>query len=127
VAVAIRVVNAPHALVFLFVVEQALHFGNDPAQVGPHQFHGAGLDGLGAFGPVAHDQNRFAQRGTFLLDAAGVGQHQPGAPHQVHKRNVIQGFEQQNILPPGETAGNGVEHIGIAMHRIYDLDIAPPL
>jgi hypothetical protein len=43
-------------------------FGDDTFLPGPHQSGGAGENGFGPFGPIAHHQHRLPERRRFFLD-----------------------------------------------------------
>ena len=79
-----------HARVRGGVGEQARGGGDDGVALRADQLGGAGLERLGALGGVAHHQHRHAERRRFLLQAAGVGEDQVGAPHQVDERQVVE-------------------------------------
>ena len=76
---------------------------DDALFVGSDQAHGARLDCLGTFRLVAHDQNGLPERGAFLLDAAGIGEQNVRAAHQVDERHVSQRLDQQDVLQPRQS------------------------
>ena len=61
------------------------------------------FDGCGAFGFGAENQDGLAEGGGFFLDAAGIGDDQLGAAHEVHERDVGQGIEQRDVGDAGES------------------------
>src|ERR1035441_2752774 len=52
------------------------------------------LHRFGPFRLLAHHQDRFTERGAFLLDASRVGENQPCAPHQIDERHIVQRVQQ---------------------------------
>ena len=99
------------------VVEQPLGLAHDRGGIGADQFRGPGRDPLGALGGLAHHQHRLAQRGSFLLDAAAVGQHQLGDVEQPGEIGVVERFDQRDVVEPRE---RGVHHradVGVGVDR----------
>ena len=76
----------------------------DRRLVGADQPHGAGRHRLGPLGGVAHDQHRLAERGRLLLHAAGVGEDQVRAVHQVDEGQVVERLDQVDVGDAAEQA-----------------------
>ena len=76
VTVAIGIVSARHLIIQLAVFEQNRRFPNDTIFVGSDQPDCSRGDGFGPLGLLAQYQDWFAQRWTFFLDAARIGDEQ---------------------------------------------------
>lgn len=74
VSVAVRIVCARHGLLCLRIVQESVAFGDDTFPPGPHQSGGAGENGFGPFGLIAHHQHRLPERRRFFLDPPGIDQ-----------------------------------------------------
>ena len=70
---------------------------NDLRPFGSNQTRGSSPDRFGALGGVAHDENRLAQTGSFLLDASGICQDQVGLVHERNEMEIGQGFDKVNV------------------------------
>lgn len=49
-------------------------------------------------------QDRFAERRSFFVNAAGIRDQQKGLPHQVDERHVAQGFNRPDVGMPARSA-----------------------
>lgn len=114
--------NGSHALIQFFVVEDLSGFRDDAVFVRSNEFHGAGFDGFGALGFLAEDEDRFAEGGTFFLNAAGVGDEEIGAAHEVDERDVVERGDEVDVGLSGEQAVDGVLHVGVGVDGVDDLN-----
>ncbi|EEF93743.1 hypothetical protein CATMIT_01622, partial [Catenibacterium mitsuokai DSM 15897] len=105
-AVAVGVVGEAHRFVGGAVAQQTADALADQLAVGTDQAHRAGGHRFRPLGGVAHHQHRLAQRRRFFLDAAGVGEDDVGAVHQVHERQVVQRLDQMHV---GDSAQHAVD------------------
>jgi len=72
---------------------------------------------------VAHDQHRFAQRGRFFLHAAGVGDDEGGARHQIDEGQVVLRLDEMDVVRVAQDAAHRLLHRGVEVHRIHHLDV----
>ena len=122
-SVAIGIVRQSHGCIFLRVTQQLGRFSYNALHIGTHQLDRSGCDGFGAFGGVAHDQDRFAQGRRFFLDTTGISDDQAGAIHQVDERQVIQGFDEMDAFLSGKNAFNRLLDVRIEVHGVEDFHI----
>ena len=65
---AVRIVGARHPIICLAVFQQCRRFPHDAVLISAHQLCCSGDHCFGPFGLLAQDQDRFAERGPFLLN-----------------------------------------------------------
>ncbi len=61
-----------------------------------------GFHGFRPFRRIAQDQNRFAKRRRFFLDAAGIGQYQIAEAHEVGKGFIFHGVDEMDPVDAGQ-------------------------
>jgi BMFP domain-containing protein YqiC len=88
VAVSVGVGGVRHHRVRGGIIKQTANAIKDPSVAGAHQPGGTECHGLGTFGGVPQDEDRFPQARPLLLDASAVGQYQGGANHETDKVHV---------------------------------------
>ena len=96
-AISIRVVNETSADVFRGAIEQAGALANDAFFIMPHQLNGARIDGFGAFGFLADDENGLAEGGSFFLDTARIGDDEVGGAQQIDEGDVVEGLNELDV------------------------------
>jgi hypothetical protein len=84
----------------------------------------AGFDGLLAFGAVAHDEDGFAEGGSFFLDAAGIGEEDVGAAHEVDEGDVVEGFEEGDAGDAAEAAVDHFADVGVGVDGVDEFAVA---
>jgi hypothetical protein len=72
---------------------------------------------------LAGDQHGLAHCGCLLLDAAGLGQDDLGADHQVDKRHVIQRVQQENAGLTSLDLPHQPAHFWIGMDGVDNLHV----
>ena len=105
-AVAVGVVGEAHGGVGGRVIKQTACPRDQPLGVGADQLNRAGCHRLRPLGGVAGDQHRLAERGRLLLHAAGIGDDQRGAPHQLNEGQIVERWRSGGS-PDGRRAGRG--------------------
>ena len=105
-------------------VEEPRGLGHDARPVGADEAHRAGLDRLRALGGLAHHEHGLAERGRLLLDAAGIGEHQVRAAHEVDEGDVVQRRQQVHVRGTAQDAAHRLLHVGVEVYRVHDLDVA---
>ena len=104
-----------HRAVCFRIAQQPARFLDDRPRVLADQPRDSSLDRLGALALAPHDENRFAQRGRFLLHAAGVGQNErrpASSPTQTSRkarvdRDALAGTLASDASTTGRTDGLG--------------------
>ena len=91
--------------------------------IGSDEFDGAGFDGFGALGFLAKDEDGLAEGGSFFLDAAGIGDEQVGAAHEVDEGDVIEGWDEMDVGPVGEEAVDGVLDVWVGVNGVDNFDV----
>lgn len=81
--ITIGVRRAAHGLVLGLIAEQSAELAVDDVLLGADELQRAGGHALGTLRGVAHDEHRFAQARSLLLDAAGVGEDEVARGHEV--------------------------------------------
>jgi len=76
----------------------------------------AGFDGFGALGIATENEQWLAERWRFFLNAAGIGDEQPGVLEQVDKIWIIQRLDQMNAILPTQLGFCGGADVGIGMN-----------
>src|SRR6516165_6640787 len=71
--VPIWIFDPAHPTIRLRIVEQRLHFVEQPPVIGSDQLGQAEFHGFGPLGRIASDQNRFSKGGRLLLNSARIG------------------------------------------------------
>lgn len=115
--------GAGHGFALFGAFEQAGDVCLDGVAFCPDEEDGAGLDGFGAFGGVAHDEDGFAEAGGFFLYAAGVGEDEGGAVHERDEREVGQGFDEVDVgvcVGP-EDAVDGLADVGVEVDGVDEV------
>ena len=82
-AVAVGVDGLRHFGVGGFAVQQLIRLSQNGLLLHADELRRARGDGFGPFGLAAHDKHRLTERRGLLLQAAGVGQDEEAAGHQV--------------------------------------------
>ena len=96
---------------------------HDEIFVGSDKADGSGVDGLGAFGFLAHDEDGFAEGGSFFLDSAGVGDEEMSLAHQVDEGDVVEGRQEGHVGKSGEFRFDDGFYVGVGVDREGDLDV----
>ncbi len=122
-AVAVGVVHVGAAIVFGGVIEEERRFGEDALRVGADEACSSGVDGFGPFGFLAHDEDGFAERGGFFLNAAGVGEDEVAAAHEVDEGDVFLGRDEVDVGESGEELVDGVLDVGVGVDRVDNFDV----
>jgi len=81
------------------------------------------LDSLGPFRLVAQHQHRLAERRRLFLHTARIRQQQIGAAHEVDKRHIVEGRDQEDIGALAQDALHRLPHVGVRMHGVDDLHV----
>jgi hypothetical protein len=68
-----------HLPVFLVIFQELHHAFDDVRGLRAHRADGSGGDPFRPFRGLTQDEHGLAQTGTFLLQAAGIGQNQVGS------------------------------------------------
>lgn len=118
VSVAVGVVGAGHGGVGAGVGEQFGEGGGDGVALGADEAGGAGGDAFFAFGGVAHDEDGFAEGGSLLLDAPGVGEDEVGAVHEGDKFGVGEGGDEMEVGEGAEEAVDGFLDVGVEVNGV---------
>ncbi len=87
-----------HLPICLGIVEKPqcrLHY---PSSIRSHQARYSGFDDFRPFGVFAEHEKRFAKRGCFFLNAAGVRQYQRRGVQQPYQFRVIDRRHQKDPL-----------------------------
>jgi len=122
-SISIGVVNACHGLVCFWVFEQFPGRLDDGVFNGPDELYSARFDGFGPLGLVPHHQDRLAERGAFLLNAARIGNQQISLAHQIDEGHIFQRLDEEHVREPSQQAVDGLLHIRVPMHGVDDLNI----
>ena len=117
-AVAVGVVRAGHGAVGAGIAQQLVRLRHDAVGIGADELDRARGHRLGALGGVAHHQHRLAQRRGLLLDAAGIGQDQGAAVHQVDERQVVLRLDEVDIANLAQQAAHRLLYLRVQVHRI---------
>ncbi len=116
-----------HLVVVGRILEEAADFGDDEVVVGTDEFDGAGVEGFGALGGVAHHEDRFSEAGGFFLDAAGVGEDEGALLHQVDEFQVLEGLDEEEVFVCGEVFAedlvDGFAHVGVEVHWVHEIHL----
>lgn len=73
-------------------------FGDDLVIVGADEFDCAGFEGFRALGGVTHDKDRFAEAGSFFLNAAGVCKDDRCLTHKEYEAEVLERLDEEEIV-----------------------------
>lgn len=126
-AVAVGVDGVGHAGVGFGVVDEGGDFADDAVVVGADEADGAGGEGFGAFGGVAHHEDGLAEAGGFFLNAAAVGEDDGGFFHEEDERQVFEGLDEVHVAEVVEAFAehfvDGAAHVGIEVHRVDEVDV----
>lgn len=125
--IAVGVTRMGHGSVLTRVVQQAGELAVDGLLLGADEAQRAGLHALGPLGGVAHDEHGLAERGRLLLDAAGVGEDQVRARHEVMEVHDLERVDDAQAVEAVELLVGGPPHQRVHVYRVYGLRIGPLL
>ena len=112
-----------HALIRGVVLEKAAGFADDPRFGRADKPCAARLDGLGALGDLAQNENRATEARSLLLDSARVSEDQRRRAHELDQRHVVERRQKRDPLVIGEALAHRVLDVRVQVNRIDDLDV----
>jgi len=121
----IRIRPPGHGGIGARIVEQLFGRADDPPGVGAHHLRDTGVDGFGALGDLAQDEDGLREARRLFLRAAGVGEHQRAAFHQVDEFLIVDRRHQGDIRLPGQRAVDDSAHVGVGVHGVNDMHVGP--
>ena len=83
----------------------------------------AGIYGFRPFCRIAQDQNGFAERRGFFLDAAGIGEDETAMMHKVGKGFVFHGVDEVDTFDAGQLFFDYLAYERIAVNREDDFRV----
>lgn len=82
-----------------------------------------GLDAFGAFGVFAQDEDGFAEGGGFFLDAARVGDEEPGVGEEMDEVGVAHGGGEDDLVATHEFLDGGFFDGGVGVDGEDDAEV----
>ena len=125
--VAVGIGGVRHRLVRRRVVEQAGELSVDGPLLGADEAEGPGLHALGALGGVAHDEHGLAETWRLLLDAAGVGEDEVRASHEVVEVNDLQRVDDAQAVEAVQFLVRRLPHLRVHVYGVDGLGVRPLL
>ena len=123
-AIAIRVDGLRHLLISYSIIKESANLRDNEVVIGANEMNGAALQRLGALCGVAHYEHGLAQARGLLLNAARVGEHYSTLLHQIHKLQILQWLNKEEVRTSQvltEHFVNGLAHIGVEVHGVYEI------
>ena len=97
--------------------------GIDIVSISADKFQGAGLNSLRAFGCIAQNENRFAERRGFFLDAATIRHDEIGALHEVMKvQNIKWSDKADTVIIAEDFLRDGLD-FRVKVDRVNNFDV----
>src|ERR1700690_3257373 len=81
-SIAIGILQRAATSVFGWIAKQQSRLAKNLFRRSTNKPKGPGVDPLGPFGSITHDENGFAERRSFLLHTSGIGEQESGSIHQ---------------------------------------------
>lgn len=121
--VAVGIGSVGHRRVLNRIVEQPRELPVDRLLLGAHKAQRAGGHALGALGGVAHDEHGLAERGRLLLDAAGVGEDEIAACHEVVEVHDLERIDDSQAIEAVELLVGGFPNLGVHVDGVDRLGV----
>ena len=100
-----------------------MYIAADCVYFGAYQFDGTCFDCFRPLGGVTHYQHRLTERRCLFLNTTGISKDQIGTIHQVDKGQVVERFNQVDVVDTYQQPINWLAHIGVEVHWVDDFYI----